>query len=89
MKVLLFLGLFCICISYVISDKPHKKYTKDANAQKKKPDSSEEIQRDSPLRDIEEPNFRTLRTPFRMAKLNLVWSKAQHVSLYFYTSKDK
>lgn len=55
--------------------------------EKKKPKSSEERdfpKNDAPiLRDIEEPNFRTLRTPFRMAKLNLVWSKAQHVSPLF------
>lgn len=27
-----------------------------------------------------DPDFRNLQKPFRMAKLNLVWTKAQHVS---------
>ncbi|XP_063704875.1 alpha-2-macroglobulin receptor-associated protein [Culicoides brevitarsis] len=73
MKPFLFVILMLFCISSTIGDKPHKKYSKDAN----KRDSSEERD-DKFVRDIEEPNFRTLRTPFRMAKLNLVWSKAQH-----------
>lgn len=31
-----------------------------------------------------DPDFRTLQRPFRMAKLNLVWSKAQNVRYKFY-----
>lgn len=30
-----------------------------------------------------DPDFRTLQRPFRMAKLNLVWSKAQNVRYKF------
>uniref|UniRef100_A0A336KK32 CSON011271 protein n=2 Tax=Culicoides sonorensis TaxID=179676 RepID=A0A336KK32_CULSO len=76
---LLFLCLIYMCLSTILAEKPHKKYSKDVNKQ----DSSEE--RDFPkadektmLRDNDEINFRTLQKPFRMAKLNLVWSKAQH-----------
>lgn len=73
--IIIFLGL---SVSIVSCDKPHKKYSKDMN-EPKKVDSDENYERPV-LRDIEEPNFRTLKTPYRMAKLNLVWSKAQHVS---------
>lgn len=48
------------------ADKGHEKYSKKANTL---PDS-----------EIYEPDFRNIQRPFRMAKLNLVWTKAQHVS---------
>ncbi|EDS26155.1 conserved hypothetical protein [Culex quinquefasciatus] len=46
------------------ADKGHEKYSKKANTL---PDS-----------EIYEPDFRNIQRPFRMAKLNLVWTKAQH-----------
>ncbi|XP_050070274.1 alpha-2-macroglobulin receptor-associated protein [Anopheles maculipalpis] len=48
----------------VQAEKAHSKYSKHANAL---PDS-----------EIYEPDFRNIQRPFRMAKLNLVWTKAQH-----------
>lgn len=36
-----------------------------------------------------DPDFRNLQKPFRMAKLNLLWSKAVHVSNHFLTLDDK
>uniref|UniRef100_A0A182Q767 Alpha-2-macroglobulin RAP C-terminal domain-containing protein n=1 Tax=Anopheles farauti TaxID=69004 RepID=A0A182Q767_9DIPT len=53
-----------VCHHYVQSEKAHDKYSKHANAL---PDS-----------EIYEPDFRNIQRPFRMAKLNLVWTKAQH-----------
>lgn len=32
--------------------------------------------------------FKTIDRPFRMAKLNLVWTKAQHVSKFAFSSKE-
>ncbi|XP_055586555.1 alpha-2-macroglobulin receptor-associated protein [Uranotaenia lowii] len=46
------------------AEKAYEKYSKKANVL---PDS-----------EIYEPDFRTIQRPFRMAKLNMVWSKAQH-----------
>ncbi|XP_053667596.1 alpha-2-macroglobulin receptor-associated protein [Anopheles marshallii] len=53
-----------VCSPVVQSQKAHDKYSKHANAL---PDS-----------EIYEPDFRNIQRPFRMAKLNLVWTKAQH-----------
>lgn len=50
-------------INCVVCDKAAKKYSKEVNEPK--------------LQDPLEPNFRTLQKPFRMAKLNLVFTKAQ------------
>lgn len=33
-------------------------------------------------------NFRTLEKPFRMAKLNMLWSKAQRVCTVFYIDQN-
>ncbi|XP_053680930.1 alpha-2-macroglobulin receptor-associated protein [Anopheles nili] len=52
-----------LCIKFVCSEKAHDKYSKHANVL---PDS-----------EIYEPDFRNIQRPFRMAKLNLVWTKAQ------------
>uniref|UniRef100_A0A182MEF5 Alpha 2-macroglobulin receptor-associated protein n=1 Tax=Anopheles culicifacies TaxID=139723 RepID=A0A182MEF5_9DIPT len=53
-----------VCSHVVHSEKAHSKYSKHANVL---PDS-----------EIYEPDFRNIQRPFRMAKLNLVWTKAQH-----------
>ncbi|XP_041764740.1 alpha-2-macroglobulin receptor-associated protein [Anopheles merus] len=53
-----------VCNHVAQSEKAHSKYSKHANAL---PDS-----------EIYEPDFRNIQRPFRMAKLNLVWTKAQH-----------
>lgn len=68
MKVVLILGLIFVCASVTFADKPHKKYSKDANDRKK--DSSEERDfkagnDDLPLKDSTDVDFRNLRTPFR------------------------
>lgn len=53
-----------VCLIDVNSEKTHNKYSKHANVL---PDS-----------EIYEPDFRNIQRPFRMSKLNLVWTKAQH-----------
>ncbi|XP_058458437.1 alpha-2-macroglobulin receptor-associated protein-like [Malaya genurostris] len=53
-----------LTLAGVGATKASDKYSKKANAL---PDS-----------EIYEPDFRNIQRPFRMAKLNLVWSKAQH-----------
>lgn len=71
MKGSLFLVL-TLSIVLVNCDKAAKKYSKDANEPKTaKPELRNPV-------DPSEANFRTLVKPFRMAKLNLVWTKAQH-----------
>uniref|UniRef100_A0A182JU11 Alpha-2-macroglobulin RAP C-terminal domain-containing protein n=1 Tax=Anopheles christyi TaxID=43041 RepID=A0A182JU11_9DIPT len=62
--VVFFTVLFYNHIAQSQSEKAHSKYSKYANAL---PDS-----------EIYEPDFRNIQRPFRMAKLNLVWTKAQH-----------
>lgn len=51
--------------------KESKKYSKEANDPNFK----------KVLNEKYEPEIRNLQRPFRMAKLNLVWAKAQNVSL--------
>ncbi|XP_058130041.1 alpha-2-macroglobulin receptor-associated protein [Anopheles ziemanni] len=63
-RLLVVVLLTTICHHYVQSEKAHDKYTKHANAL---PDS-----------EIYDPEFRNIQRPFRMSKLNLVWTKAQH-----------
>lgn len=60
--------LFITLINYVFCDKPASKYSKKANI---------------PEENNYGSDFRNLQKPFRMAKLNLVWSKAAHVSYSF------
>ncbi|XP_052866308.1 alpha-2-macroglobulin receptor-associated protein [Anopheles cruzii] len=55
--------VFALCAYCVRSEKASDKYTKKANVL---PDS-----------EIYDPDFRNIQRPFRMAKLNLVWTKAQ------------
>lgn len=50
---------------YARAEKASDKYSKKANVL---PDS-----------EIYDPDFRNIQRPFRMAKLNLVWTKAQQV----------
>lgn len=58
------LVIFCI-FQLSVCDKKHKnKYSAEAN----QPYTTEKY----------DPDFRNIQRPFRMAKLNLVWSKAQH-----------
>uniref|UniRef100_A0A182R8A4 Alpha 2-macroglobulin receptor-associated protein n=1 Tax=Anopheles funestus TaxID=62324 RepID=A0A182R8A4_ANOFN len=61
--VIVFIVLIC---NHVVrsEEKAHNKYSKHANA--------------LPDTEIYEPDFRNIQRPFRMAKLNLVWTKAQH-----------
>ncbi|XP_055526179.1 alpha-2-macroglobulin receptor-associated protein [Wyeomyia smithii] len=61
------LGLICVLLvvaGFASAEGPSDKYSKTANT----------------LQDTEnyDPDFRNLQLPFRMAKLNLVWSKAKH-----------
>lgn len=65
---LLVLALACvhIILGLASADKAADKYSKKANTL---PDS-----------EVYEPDFRNIQRPFRMAKLNMVWAKAQHVS---------
>ncbi|KFB44153.1 AGAP003521-PA-like protein [Anopheles sinensis] len=63
-RVLVVVLIATVCHHYVQSEKAHDKYTKHANAL---PDS-----------EIYDPEFRNIQRPFRMSKLNLVWTKAQH-----------
>lgn len=55
------------CLSYGNCKKHKSKYSAEANL---------------PNETVEkyDPDFRALQKPYRMAKLNLVWSKAVHVS---------
>lgn len=50
---------------------------------KKKNKYSAEMNIPQPPTEKYDPDFRKLQRPFRMAKLNLVWSKAVHVSFRF------
>lgn len=63
----------CILIATQCTDadkKSSKKYSKEANDPYFKQIVDEKY----------EPEIRNLQRPFRMAKLNLVWAKAQNVS---------
>lgn len=59
--------IFLSIFAIALSNKKSNKYSKEANV---------------PSLDNYEPDFRTLKDPFRIMKVNLVWSKAQHVSIY-------
>uniref|UniRef100_A0AAG5CXS3 Alpha 2-macroglobulin receptor-associated protein n=1 Tax=Anopheles atroparvus TaxID=41427 RepID=A0AAG5CXS3_ANOAO len=63
-RILFIVSIAFVCLKDVQSEKAHDKYTKHANAL---PDS-----------EVYEPDFRNIQRPFRMSKLNLVWTKAQH-----------
>lgn len=62
--------LLCTC---TFADKKAKKYSREAN----------DPQFEQVKSETYDPDFRTLQRPFRMAKLNLVWAKAQNVSKIF------
>lgn len=70
----LFVALVACCIllasQSVNADRKEKKYSKEANDPQFKHVINEKY----------EPEIRNLQRPFRMAKLNLVWAKAQNVS---------
>lgn len=72
-KVLLAQALLVIVLSLsYCSCKKHKsKYSAEANQSYEPTERTEKY----------DPDFRTLQKPYRMAKLNLVWSKAVHVSM--------
>lgn len=76
MKDLRFVSIVCICFSIFALSQCHNKYSKDANKSKLKP--SDEATR--PGEDLRPITLRHLDRPFRMAKLNLLWSKAVFVS---------
>lgn len=67
MKYILLSAILMVCFGTICSDR-HNKYSKEANQAKP--------QRDDKQSD--EKIFENLHRPFRMAKLNLVWAKAQH-----------
>lgn len=71
MRFLILIFLFSTClIEKSLCDKKHKnKYSAEANI---------------PNLDKYEPDIRELQKPFRMAKLNLVFSKAQQVNNFFF-----
>mgnify|MGYP002715783174 FL=1 len=64
------IGIVLIILTMVDFGKSFSKYSAEANL--KPPDK--------PWVLNPNVNFRTLDKPFRMAKLNLLWSKAQRVS---------
>lgn len=71
----IFAALVACCIflasqSVNADRKESKKYSKEANDPQFKHVINEKY----------EPEIRNLQRPFRMAKLNLVWAKAQNVS---------
>lgn len=70
MRYFILLFLFSLCfIEKTLCDKKHKsKYSAEANL---------------PNLEKYEPDIRELQKPFRMAKLNLVFSKAQQVNIFF------
>lgn len=85
-KLLLYVLLMAILLATLTEagDKKHKnKYSADANNPSKFEDSfaldTNDIPPPPPERN--DIDFRTLHKPFRMAKLNMVWSKAQQVIL--------
>lgn len=61
-----YISIFAITFvaAYVAAEKAHEKYSKKANS--------------LPNAEPYDPDFRNIQRPFRMAKLNLVWTKAQH-----------
>jgi alpha-2-macroglobulin receptor-associated protein len=69
--------LTALLFAFTVADKPSKKYSKEANVKKTTPSPPPELKLDivdfNPSDEI-----RNLHKPFRMAKLNLVWSKAIH-----------
>lgn len=73
------LSILLIFCSTSFADKKAKKYSREAN----------EPHFDQVKAESYDPDFRTLQRPFRMAKLNLVWSKAQNVSLNMITTHFK
>lgn len=64
--------MFIINILLVLLVKAENKYSKEANVNFGK----------SNIMYEPDVNVRTLEKPFRMAKLNLLWTKARVVSLY-------
>lgn len=77
MKGLRCVSIVCICFSLFAISQCHNKYSKDSNKSKLKP--SDDANR--PGDDLRPITLRHLDRPFRMAKLNLLWSKAVYVSL--------
>lgn len=73
LKVNICLIAVLLLCSGTFADKKSKKYSREAN----------EPQFEQVKSETYDPDFRTLQRPFRMAKLNLVWAKAQNVSIKF------
>lgn len=69
-KTALFLGLILIIL--IAEVKTKNKYSKEAN----------NVEKDSDEHDFRPISLKHLDRPFRMAKLNLLWSKAVLVSLF-------
>lgn len=59
--------LLFMLVLHANCDKKFNKYSKEANVREEKYD----------------PDFRKIEKPFRMAKTNLVWTKAVNVSDFF------
>lgn len=81
------LGILLLQMHLAIGDKKSsKKYSREANEQQyiqQKQHKSKEKSYEGEFKLTTErydPDFRNLQRPFRMAKLNLVWAKAQNVS---------
>lgn len=65
--------LVCLAVLFlVVGSGKSKKYSREFNENGK--------HFDKVVRETYDPDFRSLQRPFRIAKLNLVWSKAQNVS---------
>lgn len=78
LKNLLSVTLF-FSIIFVVTE-CHQKYSKEANF----PNSEDpSLNYDGPGEDLRPISLKHLDRPFRMAKLNLLWSKAVHVSYFF------
>lgn len=69
LKINLCLLVILIVYPCILANKNAKKYSKEAN----------EPYFDQVKSETYDPDFRKLQRPFRIAKLNLVWSKAQNV----------
>lgn len=71
MKLILIILLISL-IGVSLCDRHGNKYSAEANSK-------------ITMNEKYDPDFRNLHKPFRMAKLNLVWTKAQHVRKKIYS----
>lgn len=69
-SIVVVLVLSLLAVSQVDADKKGQKYSREANDPQNFRHVAEEKY---------DPDFKKIQRPFRIAKLNLVWSKAQNV----------